>query len=108
MNVLVPVPVLPMNRSTTVVEMSRLTVRLVVSLWKSKAWSREPGTVAPPAPPEVELQLPVLFQTPLVTELTQNRLAPRVAAGMAAQTAAAIDTATRLPVPLERNDIASS
>ena len=37
MNVLVPVPVLPMNRSTTVVEMSRLTVRLVVSLWKSKA-----------------------------------------------------------------------
>src|SRR5439155_7708897 len=105
MNVLVPVPVLPMNRSTTVVEMSRVTVRLVVSLWKSKAWSREPGTVAPPAPPDVALQLAVLFQTPLVTELTQTRLAPRVAAGMAAQTAAAIDSATPLPVPLDRRDI---
>src|SRR5829696_72506 len=54
------------------------------------AVSSTPGTVAPPAPPAVALQLAVLLQLPLRTPLTQNRVAPHASvAGSSAPAAAA-------------------
>src|ERR1041385_1430972 len=90
--VLVPVPVFPMLRLNALALAIPLivTTRFAASFCSMKAPSAEVGMLAPPAPPEVVLQLLGMpFQSPVTTELTQKRAARATGGGAAVTPAAA-------------------